>query len=157
MNRSLRVFVAGIPRPQGSKRAFVRPGALHATMVESSKHVKDWRADVRAAAWDAWQEQPHAGPVAVDVRFWFARPKSHYRTGKNAQTLREAASADWCMTNKPDVDKLTRAVCDALSGVVFVDDSVIVSIAACKGWRCRFQGGGPGADIIVRCLDDDRS
>jgi crossover junction endodeoxyribonuclease RusA len=35
---------------------------------------------------------------------------------------------------KPDVDKLLRAVCDALSGIAFIDDAQIVAIGGTKRW-----------------------
>ena len=81
--------VYGVPAPQGSKR-YVGRGI----MVESSKKVRPWRADVLAASMIAvdknqWSK-PITEPVKVQVEFYFPRPKNHYGTGRNAQKLKQA-------------------------------------------------------------------
>jgi len=120
-------------------------------MVESSKKVKPWREDVRAAALQAIngidlatpdgeqqaREQLHRirgdwkHPITVRATFFLPRPKSHYRTGRHSQLLREAAPARPATT--PDLDKLIRSTLDALgSAGVYRDDSQIVSVTAAK-------------------------
>jgi len=58
--------------------------------------------------------------------FQFVRPKSHY-TAKGA--LRDAAPRH---VGKPDIDKLCRAVLDALTGIAYADDSQVVALDASK-------------------------
>lgn len=118
------VHVPGIPAPQGSKR-HVGGGR----MIESSKHVGPWRERVALAAYSACP-QPILGALRVSLLFTLPRPKSHYRTGRNAHLLREAAP-DY-PTGKPDVDKLARAILDALTGIWWDDDSRVVSLDAVK-------------------------
>lgn len=143
---ALTFFVVGTPAPQGSKR-YLKPGV----MVESSKRVAPWRADVRAAAEAALNGDPDAflplwdGPIDLNVVFYFPRPKSHYGTGRNAGTLKE--SAPLFHTQAPDCDKLARAVGDALTSVVFADDKTIIRWAATKRWGD--AGGQPGARVVV--------
>lgn len=120
-------IVYGLPRPQGSKRHVGR-----GIMVESSKHVKDWRAGVASAAREAYGGDLLNGPVSLHVRFLFPRPRSDYGTGKNATKLR--SSAPLRMTKKPDVSKLVRAVEDALTGVLWRDDSQVCDLHAGKGY-----------------------
>ena len=58
--RHLAFTVRGIPGAQGSKRH-----VGHGVMIESSKKVKPWRSDVKAAAEDAirqWETDNSAGP-----------------------------------------------------------------------------------------------
>ena len=52
------IRVYGIPRPQGSKRHVGR-----GIMVESSRHVGQWRNDVMSAAATAHRGAPITGPV----------------------------------------------------------------------------------------------
>jgi crossover junction endodeoxyribonuclease RusA len=134
--------VDGIPAPQGSKR-YLGNGA----MVESSKRVAPWRADIRTAAEQALNGH-HAGmwdaPLSVTLGFVFPRPKSHYRTGRNADQLRDKAPHEH--TGKPDLDKLIRAVLDALTGVVWADDAHIVELDAAKGWA---DDTHPGVQITI--------
>ena len=122
----IQFHVPGLPKPQGSKR-HVGKGRL----VESSKELKAWRRKVSAAARDAFRGvEPLTGPVFVELLFRLPRPKSHYRTGRFAHLLRDDAP-DW-VTTRPDVDKLVRGCLDALSGVGYVDDALVVSLYTSK-------------------------
>lgn len=120
---SLDIVVYGHPAPQGSKR-HVGKGV----MVESSKHVKPWREDVRQAALAALSLQiggPLDGPLVARMVFTLQRPRSHYRTGRNAHLLRDAAPLR--PAGYPDTSKLLRSTEDALkSGGAIRDDSLIV-------------------------------
>jgi Holliday junction resolvase RusA-like endonuclease len=113
--------VHGLPAPQGSKRHVGR-----GVMIESSKHVKPWRQDVKhaalAAIGDSWELLD--GPLVASMVFAFARPKSHYRTGRHAHLLRDSAPAR--PATVPDLSKILRSTEDALTGVVWADDSRVV-------------------------------
>lgn len=89
-----------------------------------------------------------SGPVAVDVRFFLPRPKSHFGTGRNATKLKDCAP-DFHV-KKPDVDKLVRAVLDSLSGVVYSDDCQVVDLTTSK----RFEVKDSGVLISVGQLSD---
>jgi crossover junction endodeoxyribonuclease RusA len=109
----LKVFVTGDPAPQGSKR-HVGGGVL----VESCKRLPDWRKDVRAACLDA-EGLPKArfeGAVSLHLDFILRRPKSLPKTRPTPPAVK-----------KPDLDKITRAIGDALkSAGIYLDDSQIV-------------------------------
>ena len=120
----LRTFVPGTPAPQGSKR-HVGGGRL----IESSKKVAPWRETVAASL--TGRVEPAKNAVIIEMSFFLKRPMSHYRTGKHAGELK-----DWAPTvivTKPDLDKLVRSTCDAItmSGIIR-DDSQIVEILAGK-------------------------
>lgn len=97
----------GTPAPQGSKRYLGQRGGKGIT-VESSKRTAPWRADVRAAATEAvlatnadpapdrYAQTLWDGPIAVYIIFRFARPKSHYGTGRNADVIKESAPYYHC-------------------------------------------------------------
>jgi crossover junction endodeoxyribonuclease RusA len=116
-------------------------------MVEASKKTKPWREAVRHEAHNAVLALPvgepfaHNKPCSVRIAFAFPRPKSH--SGKNG--LR--ASATSLHAQKPDIDKLCRAVLDAMTGVVFNDDAQVVALSAVRQW-CE-PGEQPGAIISV--------
>lgn len=133
--------VKGIPGAQGSKRHVGR-----GIMRESSKKVAPWRSDVRdaalAAMGDTWR--PLTGPVTVDVTFYFPRPKSHYGTGRNADTLKPGAPTNPTSRAHGDIDKLVRSTLDALvSAGVMHDDSLVVALTARKRW------GGRGCSLTI--------
>ena len=138
--------VRGVPAPQGSKRHIG-----HGIMIENSKKVKPWRQDVRAAAIDHYEGDIIARAVEVEIIFLFARPKSHYGTGKNANKLKQKAPE--CVTSSAtgDIDKLCRSTLDGLSakagGTVIKDDSLVVSLKAVKKYAK--EGELLGAKISV--------
>lgn len=120
---TLRFFTPGLPAPQGSKKGFSRIGTTSVQMVESSKSLKPWREDIRKAAVTAAEDQQWTAPdaAAIGLTFWMPRPKSHPKTRRTIHTTR------------PDVDKLTRGVLDALTAAgVIRDDSTVVKVSAVK-------------------------
>ena len=146
---TLTFSVHGTPGAQGSKRH-----VGNGIMVESSKKVKPWRSDVKAAAerarvsvdWPPWH-----GPVSVSVTFWFPRPKSHYRTGRNAHLLRLTAPAYPTSLGQGDIDKLLRSSFDAIVAAgVIADDKLVAEVRAAKRWLV--PGATPGATIAVTTL-----
>ena len=133
MRRSLYIDVPGVAAPQGSKKGFSRAGSTRVQMVESSARVKPWRESIRAAALaemgDDWT--PIDGPVEVTITYYLPRPKSHYGTGRNAGQLKPTVPL--AHTTKPDIDKLDRAVLDALTSAgVWRDDSQVWSLYPVK-------------------------
>lgn len=146
---ALAFTVNGTPGAQGSKKHVGR-----GVMVESSKKVKPWRSDVKAAAeavLDA-TTPPFAGPVTASIVFRFTRPRGHYRTGRNAHLLREGAPARPISRALGDVDKLVRSTFDALTAAgVVVDDSLFVELFTAKVW-CS-DGEVPGATVVVAPLE----
>jgi Holliday junction resolvase RusA-like endonuclease len=84
---------------------------------------------------------PLVGPLRIEVTFAFPRPKGHYRTGRYAGELRDSSPV-FCST-RPDLDKLLRALGDAITGIVVVDDAQVVAVDATKVY------GSPGALITV--------
>ncbi len=147
----LTITVRGLPAPQGSKRH-----VGHGVMIESSKHVKPWRQDVKFAALQVLDEydqaaadpwKPFVGPLLVSMVFAFARPKSHYRTGRNAHLLRDNAPTR--PATIPDLSKLVRSTEDALTGLVWSDDSRIVEYARLGK---HYVGTGPGVPTEPGCI-----
>lgn len=148
--RELVVVVHGTPAPQGSKRHVGR-----GVLVESSPNLRPWRAVVTAAAADAVEAAswaPDRRAVCTLYGVWtLARPTSHYRTGKHADQLRDAAPAH--PGTRPDLDKLLRSTLDALVDAgALVDDARVVTVHAVKA----YPGGhldaldGPGAVLHLR-------
>jgi Holliday junction resolvase RusA-like endonuclease len=115
--------VVGRPVPQGSKRAFVvtdkTTGRPRAVMAEDAgQRHKDWRTLLHHAARDAARDfGPFTGPVSVSIEFAFTAPKS--------RPLRDGAWR-W-QAVRPDVDKLGRAVLDALTSAQLIGDDQQVS------------------------------
>lgn len=126
-NRTVAFFVPGVPRTQGSKRI------VRGRMIEAhAPELKAWRTAVGWAARAAWRCEPvpleHA--VKVVLEFRFPQPK-------------RGARGYPCTGGGLDVEKLVRAVHDAMTGIVWTDDSQVVELVARKGW------GEAGVHVVV--------
>lgn len=143
--------VRGTPAPKGSMRAVLRHGK--AVLVPSGdetnrKRLAAWNKAVREAALEAIGAskfvagEPKLQRVAIDVTitFWLVRPRSHF--GRRGDLL---SSAPAFPIAKPDADKLARAACDSLTGIVWDDDSRVVDLHSRKRY-----GAEAGATITVR-------
>jgi crossover junction endodeoxyribonuclease RusA len=140
------ILVPGLPRPAGSHRAFVIAG--RARIAPANKEQRSWQRVVSECAAEAWTgREPLLGQIMLTATFLFPHPKSHYRSGVYASQLKPQAPCH--NSNKPDLDKLLRAVGDALTGIVWRDDSHVVVVHACK----MYTTGGPCASIKVQPLN----
>jgi Holliday junction resolvase RusA-like endonuclease len=136
--------VYGIPKAQPRPRAFARKmGNKYVARVFEAGTAEEWKSLIAAAAKPHTPPTPILGPVCVDLTFFFPRPKSHFRTGKNAGALRDDAPL-W-HTGKPDRDNLEKAVLDALTqlGGFWRDDSQV-----CDGRVVKYYRSEPG--VMVR-------
>lgn len=137
--------VDGAPAPQGSKQA--RTTKAGATYIHEGnrERLEPWRNAVAARARETMAGRPAlTGPLELDVAFAFGRPRAHYRTGRHAGELKPSAPI-YC-DRRPDLDKLVRAIGDAITGIVAVDDGAIVELRARKFY------GSPAAHIAIRAL-----
>lgn len=143
---SPRVWIPGVPAPQGSKRFLGKSARGRVRMVESSDRVAPWRADVRSKVEEVMRnggaEEPTSAAVVLSARFVFVRPKSHYGTGRNSELVKQSAPRLPMDSNRGDLDKLLRAVLDAMTGIAFADDGQVAQINAGKEW-----GNVAGAEL----------
>ena len=99
-------FVPGIPQPQGSKTRM-----RYALVDDNRERLAPWRDSVIAAAMTAMHDRPPiTGPCRVTLTASFCRPQSHYGSGRNSEVLK--ASAPIMHAQKPDADKVARAILD---------------------------------------------
>lgn len=136
--------VLGTPAPKGSARAFYKAGMKRAVIVkDNSERQKAWDGAVRAAAADVVGivDAPPFVDLALGVVIVFrvARPSGQWGKGKNAGRL--TPSAPKFPRGKPDIDKLARTTLDALTGIVFDDDSRIVRLDLAKVYAAPGQEG----------------
>lgn len=121
---TIRFFVAGIPRSQGSVTAMPsgagqKPAYLYGKTAQAHKRVVEWRSKVSVAA--AAHEPIPPGAAQLSVVFVLAKPPSTKR-------LTPAVA--------PDLDKLVRAIGDALEAAgVIGNDSRIVALRAYKVYQ----------------------
>lgn len=134
--------VVGRPAPQGSK-TYLGNGRFK----EQSKFVPAWRNDVRQAASSVFGEALINGPIFTEITFFFARPKCHYISNNPEKAIRHGAP--YWHVSAPDRDKLERSTNDALTGVIWIDDSQIAGTLSQKV----YTAGRSGAAIKVYRLN----
>ena len=137
--------VIGTPQPGGSKKGYPMRGAdgkMHVAIVDVNAKAKPWKACVAAAAREAYDGPLLRGALIVQMVFCRKRPKGHYRTGKNSHLLKD--SAPIYPTTRPDVLKLARSTEDALTGVIWEDDSQTVDLKLAKRY-----GEPERAEIVI--------
>jgi Holliday junction resolvase RusA-like endonuclease len=144
----LTIHVIGTPVPQGSKVAN-RFG--HGVRDANAKKLKPWRAEVAGVVADTMRSTSWVtldGPIEVVIAFFHPRPAGHYGTGRNAGVLKPTAPR-WKAT-APDIDKLVRAILDALTtSRAIVDDARVTRLVVEDLWA----DAATGARITVRPLN----
>lgn len=136
---TLSFTVLGKAEPQGSARAFLPKGWNRPVITSDNPKNKGWRKTVALEAGVAMAEAGlsdlMAGPVELEIWFHLPRPKS--LKGRE----------DVPHVTRPDVDKLARSVADALTGVVWKDDSQVFYLKARKMYAN--PGAEPRAIVVV--------
>jgi Holliday junction resolvase RusA-like endonuclease len=136
----MRIVVYGSPAPQGSKSFKGLANSGRAILAESSKKVRPWRQDVKAAA-EAVRRQLSAGvldePLRVRMTFTLPKPLSAPK--------RRAVYP----SKLPDLSKLVRSTEDALTDAgIWRDDARVIDCVAGK----RYPGEGPDALDAPGCV-----
>jgi crossover junction endodeoxyribonuclease RusA len=108
--------VFGTPQPQGSARAFMHKGAKFPTVTSDNPKNRPWRQEIALTAIAQMKHEKLAlvdnkTPLRVEASFYFDPPQSAKRKIHK--------------TTRPDGDKLLRSLLDALTGIVYADDSQV--------------------------------
>ena len=138
-------FVRGKPAAQGSLQP-IKSKSTGKTVMVYGKRVMPWRRDIAWAAKEALGALRIVGGCSATLVWIFERPKIHYRTGKYSHLLKPSAPDRH--TQKPDIDKLERAVLDALTKIAYGDDCEVDTVGKRKQWGP--LGGGSGLEITLR-------
>src|SRR5438309_7426922 len=105
----IEIQLLGLPIPQGSLRPF-KLARGYVMVATNAKRLKPWRLELKEAAAAALNGSgPSQDNVLLTIEFRFPRPAGHF--GKRG--LRP--SAPLAMFRRPDLDKLVRAILDALT------------------------------------------
>jgi Holliday junction resolvase RusA-like endonuclease len=153
----LSFWVAGEPAPGGSKKAIAMPDPrgsyldlrskrkVRLQIIDDAKRNAGWKRDVAKVGRIA---MARAGldlldePLGMACWFYTCRPKSHFGS-RNGEPYIKDSAPQFNATN-PDATKLMRSTEDALEGVVYVNDSRLVTSIP---WKC--YGNREGARVIV--------
>ena len=133
-------FVAGEPKAKGSMRSIPfqdKAGKLHVNTFHDTKSGTAWERVTKLAALESWEGNPaYDDAVRVELTFTLKRPKT-VSVKKRPQPI-----------VKPDIDKLSRSVLDAITGVIFSDDAQVTVLVATK----RYGSAAEPTGVDVRIL-----
>lgn len=151
MTAELTFVVRGLPVPKGSPRAFATPdGRAHIATDANRPNTPlgAWQTAIATEARAAIRGQAaFDGPVTVTAHFVFPRPKSHYLPANRSRIVPELRlDAPRFVTAKPDIDKLARALLDALTNVVIGDDA---KVAGLMTWK-QYEDDERRSGVVVR-------
>jgi crossover junction endodeoxyribonuclease RusA len=128
--------VLGVPQTKGSTRLlFTKKGK--AVVTSDNRNLRPWEHTVALCAVAGGVTVVETGPMRMDVEFVLPRPRS----AKRSQSFQ---------AKRPDLDKLVRAVLDALTGVAWTDDGQVSVIQATK--RYALTGEPAGASVTISAL-----
>lgn len=159
MDKQIQFIVPAVPVAQPRPRATLARGGKGARIHEVT-HVKNprtgerkqhpinaFKAAVQRAAHEAYDGAPLEGPIYLGMRFVMPRPKRLIWKSKPMPRV-------W-HEQKPDDDNLRKAVKDALSKIVWRDDSQV-----CRTWSEKVIASGdeqPHVEIeIEQCAGQPR-
>lgn len=117
-------FVPGIPRPKGSMKTFIPKHGTKPIAINDNPRTKPWQDLISLMATVAQKRNRigiFPGPVGLRLHFFF-----------EAKTLSTVGVCDFWHVQKPDLDKLVRAVKDALKGIFYKDDCQVCFLSTQK-------------------------
>jgi Holliday junction resolvase RusA-like endonuclease len=112
------------------------PGGVR---VYTPKPTAVLESSVRAQAITQIGKPCLEGPLAVAIAVGVPVPPSW-----SQKRRREALAGHWMPTGKPDADNVLKLLCDALNGVLWVDDAQLVDASISLRYAAE-----PGAVIAV--------
>jgi len=140
--------ILGDPKAQGRPRTRViqpKSGSKAFATIYETKEDKAAKEHIRMSVAPFAPDELLDGPLRVDVFFYLKRPLSHCGTGRNSGVLK--ASAPTYHRSKPDKDNLEKLVLDALTEIIWKDDSII-----CQGWSQKEYSSKPRVEIYIKQL-----
>lgn len=139
----IRAVIPGEPMAQRRARTAIING--HAVVYDPRAN-RVWKATARQFLGQALAGRPPLqGPLALQVFAWFTMPTSRH--------LKKSPRPAERRVQKPDLDNVIKAVKDAATGVLWLDDRQVVALTAEK-WTAA-QGEAPCIVVIVRQLEQE--
>lgn len=118
--------VYGEPVAQGRPR-FARRG--NHVMTYDSEDSRVYKDTVYSIALQNKPKELIQGPINLVIKCYRGIPKAILSSKKK---LEKAISGELLPTTKPDVDNYAKGIKDALNGVIWKDDSQVVSLTVSK-------------------------
>ena len=139
MRETVTVVIPGTPHGKGRPRFSNKSRTAY-----TPKATKAYEETVgRMATLEMRGKDQLFGALHMDMRAHFKLP-SHWSKAKRDAALLGLVQP----TGRPDIDNLIKSVADGLQGIVYQDDSAIVSVACSKV----YAAGEPFVVATVKCV-----
>lgn len=131
------IEIEPVAQPRPRARAIPLKNGKHTAQVyHDKKHpVNAYRLTIADEARKRWQNGIIEGPLRLDIAFIFPRPQRMVWKTKPMPRTR--------FTSKPDIDNLRKPVMDALTGIMWRDDSQV-----CDGVSKKFYAAGDESPFV---------
>ena len=146
MTTSIAFVVPAVPvaQPRQRHRVLTSHGRTFAQNYVPTKHpVNAFKASVQHAAREVYPGPPMEGPIRLRLVFLFPRPK---RLIWKSRAMERA----WHVA-KPDADNAAKAVKDALSKLLWRDDSQVCMVLIAKQYAAGDEQ--PRVDVTVEGIE----
>jgi len=138
MTFMLHFHIDGDPVPKGRPKFSSRAGFMR---TYTPKKTVDYELQVKAAAQEAMgATEVLETPVGVYLYIRLPIPQSYSKKRKEA-----CLSGKEKPIKKPDIDNLAKSILDGINGVIWKDDSQIVSLHITKVYA-----SGTGVDVLIK-------
>lgn len=136
----IKIIVYGEPVAQGRPRATTVNGRVR---MYDPKKSRDFKHYLKLAASKHRPEQLIEGPISLEVKVYKPTLKSFSKKKKAA-----AEAGQLRPTTKPDVSNYLKLIEDALTGVIWKDDSQIIDCSISK-----YYSETPRTEIQIKEMD----
>ncbi|MBL8824873.1 MAG: RusA family crossover junction endodeoxyribonuclease [Planctomycetia bacterium] len=138
------VYTVPVAMPRQRNRIMYIGGKPISQNYTPGKHpVNAFKSAVQLSARVAYDGPPLEGPVYLQATFVLPRPQKYCRKKDDPGRL-------WCIA-KPDMDNLVKALKDALSKLVFKDDSQVCRTMQGKFYAARDEQ--PCVEVQIGVID----
>jgi Holliday junction resolvase RusA-like endonuclease len=138
MTFMMQFHIDGEPVPKGRPKFTSRAGFMR---TYTPRKTVDYELAVKAAAQAAMGPTDLLEtPVGVYLYIRLSIPKSHSKKRREA-----CLSGQEKPIKKPDIDNLAKSILDGMNGVIWKDDSQIVSLHVTKVYA-----SGAGVDVLIK-------
>lgn len=137
---SIKFFVPGIPKPGGSKKGIYNKNTGRVMIFDACNKNKQWRDSVMAVAAEHYPGKLLDTPLRLTVVFQMPRPKYHFKKDGSLKP-----NAPRYHVSAPDCTKLLRSTEDAITKILWHDDSLVAIQQAQKIYTPDI----PGAQILI--------
>ena len=141
--KSIEFNLAYVPSPKGRPRV-TKKGFTY-TPTKTRKAESDLKVLIQSKLQEGFE--PFSGAIKLILIVYLARPKSHFRSGKNAYMLKDGVGKwHW---KRPDLDNLEKLFMDAANGILYNDDAQIAEKNSMKMYADK---GSPGYYVRIEEL-----